>query len=401
MGLTDNGFERDTLEELNQEAKDNFIATFEDPINNKIPSVLPDSFFGLLSGIIAKMREQIQESIEEVYFAFFISTATGVSLDRAVEPTERDAEKKAEVTLKFFGTPGQEILGGTIAETAEKVQFLTDSTVNIGGGGDVEINAIADIAGTAGNVSDDTIIFLPVPIGGVDSVTNELQSVGGEGVESDPDLRQKAIDERNAGRTSSLQAIVNRVKAVENVSTAVGAENTGTVVDGDGRPPGSVEITARGGDDTDIANAILNSKAAGVETFGTESVVVVDSSGNNVTINFSRATLIEIFVKVDLTTNVAYDNAQDDVIRQLILDYIGGINPDLEESRGLDIGDDVFAWKVQGTLFDTNNPNPLIGIDSVVVKVGLSAGSQTLETIAITSSEEAITDFDKIFVNEV
>jgi uncharacterized phage protein gp47/JayE len=398
--LTDEGFIRDTIDELEQEAKDNFVTTFEDPAENKTPSVSSDSFFGLLAGLIAEMRNQIQESIEEVYYSFFISTAEGVSLDRAVNPTERDDADFAEVTLDFTGVATTEILGGTIVETAEKIQFATDQTVEIGGGGTVSVTATAVVAGSSGNVPADSITFLPVPITDVDSVTNPLQSVGGGPIEDDDELRTKAISERNTGKTSALDAIINAVSEVDNVSAVTGEENTGTTVDGEGRPPGSFEITVRGGLDADIAQAIHNAKAAGVETFGTEAVIVVDSSGTNRTINFSRPSLINVWVKYTMTVTSDYDSSQDDVIKQLCLDYVGGINPSAVESPGLSIGEDVFAWKTDGVLFNNNNPDLLQGINIANSKLGTTVGSQTLDQIAVAANEEAVTDFDKIILDK-
>jgi len=404
MGLTDLGFERDTLEDLEQEAKDNFVATFEDAANNIVPSVLDDSFFGLLSNLIARIRQLNQQSIEDVYYSFFLSTSSGVSLDRVVDPTERRDETKSTVPLKWTGTVGATVLVGSLAETAEKIQFITKETgvlVDIGGGvGQIEVAAEAVIEGPTGNVADGAITFIPVPITGVDSVTNDTQSLGGLAVESDTGLRTKAIEERSVGKTSSLIAVENAVAAVDNVSSVFGAENVGLTTDGDGRPPGSFEITARGGTDQDIAEAILDIKSAGVETFGSEAVIVTDSSGRNVTINFSRPTTIEVWVRVELNVTAAYDNSQDNIIKQRILDYIGGVNPDTVESQGLNIGTDVLSYKTSGVLYETNANEELENIREADTFLGTTVGSQVDAIIVIDNDEEAVTDFDKIIINK-
>jgi uncharacterized phage protein gp47/JayE len=383
---------------------DNFMATFSDPENNKIPSTLPDSFFGLLASLIAKIREGNQIQIEDVYYSFFILTAAGVSLDRVVAPTERDAATKSSVTLKWVGTPGEEVPGNSLAETAQKVQFATRSSellVDIGGGvGEIEIISDALKEGPSGNVPDGAITFIPIPIPGVDSVTNELQSTGGDPIQDDISLKEEAIEDRNIGKTSSLIAIENAVDDVVDVSSVFGVENTGIVPDGEGRPSGSYEITVRGGTDLDVATAILTSGPTGVETFGDIAVIVTDSSGRNRTINFSRPSLVEIWVRYELKVTANYDDNQEAINKQRCLDYIGGVNPEFEESSGLNIGTDVLSYKTSGVLYEQNTSTSLSEIVEASSFLGTTVGTQVSAVIDILSTQEGITDFVKIIINK-
>ncbi len=400
MGLESNGYVRDSFEQLVIQAQESFIAEFEDVENNKTPSVIADSFLGIQSIEIAKVREEIQEDIESVYFSAFIATADGVSLDRAVEPTERQDETFAQTFETIIGVPGTEILGQTIIETAQKVQFATQGSITIPGGGEVEVLVQALVAGSSGNVPEDSITFLPEPVDGVTSVNNEFPTACGEPVEEDPELRERAISERSVGKTSALDAVVNRVRAVAGVSAAVGAENTGTAIDAEGRPPGSIAISVRGGLDLDIAQAILDSNSAGVFTFGDEIIQLPDESGEIRTIRFSRVTIRDIFVKYDLDVTAAYDDSQDDLVRQQCLNYIGGINPDFEESQGVDIGEDIFSYKCEGVLFNTVDPDQFIGIEKVTAFVSIIVSPVDQTKIEIPLNEEALTDFGKIVVNK-
>ena len=233
-------------------------------------------------------------------------------------------------------------------------------------------------------------------------MTNSSQSIGGEEVESDADFRTRAINERSVGRTSSLQSIINNVLTVDDVTDVIGFENNTNVTDGQGRPAGSVEIIARGGTDQAVGEAIFARVAGGISTFGSTSINVTDANGDNQVINFNRVTLVNIFVQVNLTTNTNYVAAQhDDLVKQAILDYIGGINPESDESLGAGISEDILAWKAQASLFELSSRDAIPGITDVTVLFGLTASPVDQPSIAIAPTEEATTQFADITVTEV
>jgi len=70
-----------------------------------------------------------------------------------------------------------------------------------------------------------------------------------------------------------------------------------------GRPGKSFEIVVDGGTDQDIAEAIYDSKPAGIQTYGNQNVTITDAFGNPVTIYFSRPTVIPIYINVSLTVS--------------------------------------------------------------------------------------------------
>lgn len=81
---------------------------------------------------------------------------------------------------------------------------------------------------------------------------------------------------------------------------------TATPVDIDiagGRPAKSFEIIVEGGDDTEIAQAIFDSKPAGIQTYGNTSEVIVDQYGKSHTIYFSRPTVVPIYISINLSVN--------------------------------------------------------------------------------------------------
>ena len=93
------------------------------------------------------------------------------------------------------------------------------------------------------------------------------------------------------------------VLEVEGVQQAFVFENVTLATDSDGLPPKSFEVVVEGGADQDIADTIFLHKPAGIETFGTTSLSVLDTQGFNHTVKLSRPTTLQMFVDVTVTTN--------------------------------------------------------------------------------------------------
>lgn len=398
--VTNQGFERPTIDELETQIQQNFLSKFSDGgINN--PSFEPGAFLGALSSIIASIKDDLYQIAEDSYYALFISTASGVSLDRVAAPTVRINAKKAVADIDLTGTPTTIISPGTEFETEDGTKYSLDNEITLDGFGDGSDTVTALIAGISGNAPIGAIKFIPVPVAGLDTTTNPLPATGGAPIETDSNFRIRAIAERTADRTSSLFAIVNRVLEVSGVISTKGFENTENFIV-DSRPASSFEMVVRGGADLDIATAIFTAKPAGMESFGTISTPVTAPDGTIHNIEFSRVTQISINVEVTVETNIAYVSVTaQPLIRQRVLDYIGGVNPALVESPGVDIAEDIFAWKCEGSIFELSDPDAIPGIENVTVLLAINPAAPSLTKIVIDDTEEAFTDFANIDIVEV
>ena len=391
--ITDNGFHRDTLDELETEVKASFTAALSTGGNSV--SLEPEDLLGALSGIVAQMRFDIDGNAESSYYSLFISTATGVQLDRAAAPITRFPSAAAtSPALDFTGTNGVFIPAGTIFETEDARQYTSDNDVTIAGGvGTTPGTAV--VAGTEGNAPAGAVDFIPFPISGLDTVTNSSPFLNGRGVESDADFRARAIASNSTDRTSSLPAIVSAAAAVDGVTAVSGSENDEAFFVGL-LPPNSVAITVQGGADQEIGEAIYGSKSGGIETFGDIDVNVTAVDGNIFTVSFSRPTTIDVYVTVNMDINSNYiPSTSDDIVKDRIIDYIGGINTQGQTIEGTQIGEDVFAWKAEGNLFDSSDPNAIPGIEAVTVELGEGA-PDTLDKIVVDTDEEGVTDLSFI-----
>lgn len=143
-----------------------------------------------------------------------------------------------------------------------------------------------------------TVTGIIVGVGGLTSTTNPDAYSIGRLEETDEELRARFAVSHQITGAATVEAIQDTISNLSGVTTAVVVENDQITVDGSGRPAKSFESVVQGGDDDDIANAIWLSKPAGIETFGSTTIIITDSNGDSQSINFSRPTQINIAIRV-------------------------------------------------------------------------------------------------------
>lgn len=143
-------------------------------------------------------------------------------------------------------------------------------------------------------------------ISGFDAVTNQLEPVYGRLQETDIELRQAYIAKSALRSNTMVDSIVSELlNNVSNIESASGYENDTDVTDARGLPPHSVEIIVEGGDEQEIASAILMRKAGGIWTHGSIKVSVPTDYGDSVDIRFNRPERIYAWLKVKLKGDAA------------------------------------------------------------------------------------------------
>ena len=146
-----------------------------------------------------------------------------------------------------------------------------------------------------------TVEKMVTNVPGFTSVTNELSPVYGRLEETDVELRHSYIRKSALRSTTMIDSIVSELlNNVANVESATGSENHTDVVDERGLAPHSIEIVVEGGNDIEIASAILRKKAGGIQTNG-KIVVNVPGNGNDtIPIRFNRPEYLFIWLKIVL-----------------------------------------------------------------------------------------------------
>lgn len=381
-GVTDKGFNIKRLDTIMEEIHTDLTEAFGFDTRLTKPSFL-DTLITTFSYQISDLWETAQDN----YYAKYPATATGVSLDNAVQygGIRRAANKHTSYRLHCTGDDGTYVREEAIVATntspevrlknADEFEITRDAfnrvsikvasaevgvySVTINGSqysfsspDEVEEDIITGLAKaitddgytiTAENntltIEDKTIsrsnvlilsdnlttssvtviatflteeygkVTLPYGIvtkmvnnvTGFTAVTNLLEPTYGRKQESDIELRQSYIAKSALRSNTMIESIVGELlNNIENVESASGYENDTDYVDSRGLPPHSIEIIVEGGDNSEIAQAILRRKAGGIQTYGNIEVGVPGVYGDTIPVRFNRPDYLYTWLKVVL-----------------------------------------------------------------------------------------------------
>lgn len=383
------GFKRPTYAEIFAEMEAEAKAKFGDNVNMSERSVL-----GIMFRIVAWFLAKGWQIVEKVYYSAYVNTAEGVQLDRLgpYVGIQRKLATWATGTIQLNGTPGHTEPAGFRVETPAGVVFETveDITLDASGVGTGEIRALEP--GTIGNVAAGTITVISNPNANITSVTNPAPTAGGQNKETDQEFRERFVQSTAGGGAATIDSIRSALLRTPGVRAAVVIENNTMTTDAAGRPPKSFEAYVLGGVAEDIGQTILNTKAAGIEPYGTESVVVNDISGNPHTIRFSYAEEVQIHVRVTVRTNNQYPVDGDVQVESAIIRYIGGEDYDGQLYVGLNMGDDVIHSRIIAAVYK------VAGIEDAIVELSTDGMNWVQTNVAIDQQQVAQTSHTVITV---
>ncbi|SFJ44490.1 Baseplate J-like protein [Paenibacillus sp. UNC496MF] len=248
-------------------------------------------------------------------------------------------------------------------------------------------------AGLLGNVGAGTVTVIVNPDPDLVSVTNTAALTGGREKETDVEYRERWDLSVASGGAATIDSIRSALLRTEGVRAAIVIENYTKTVDAGGRPPSSFEAFVLGGEDAVIGQTILNTKAAGIEPFGSTSVPITDISGQAHVMRFSRAVEKPQHVRVTLTKNSAFPATGNADIASAIVRYIGGEDASGQLYTGLNMGEDVILSRLIAAAYSVS------GIDDVTIELSQNGSTWTSGNAAIAPQEVAQTSFSLIEVH--
>lgn len=180
-----------------------------------------------------------------------------------------------------------------------------------------------------------TITNISTPILGWDSVRNPLQAETGSHTETDEELRNRFRESKFQRATNIMEALYSSLYNTSGVDAVIIYENDTDETDARGLPPHSFWTIVDGGVDTDVARAIWLNRPTGITGIGNVAVDIVDSFGYIRTVKFSRPELVEVFVRLSITTNQDFPQGGQEEIKTNLSEYVNSlaINETLVYSR--------------------------------------------------------------------
>lgn len=246
--------------------------------------------------------------------------------------------------------------------------------------------------GTQGNVASDTIVNMPDPPTGVLDTTNIEDTTGGLNRETDEELRERAKGDLAEGSRASASALLRSVSSIPEVISATIFVNDTNSDGGSGNslPAHSFELVVLGGDSQEIAQTILDTKAAGDYSYGgsaapREEADAELSNGDSMTIQFSRPLEVEVYV--DATLEVTEEYVGNEEVQNAVVDYIGGYDTSGERTIGLGINEDVVYGEIEYAIRSVEGV-----YDVTDLQIGSTDPPSSTSNMDLSSANVAVTD---------
>jgi uncharacterized phage protein gp47/JayE len=381
-GLSASGFERKRLVDIKIDIEDNLKLAFGDNID-----LSAQSGFGQFVGIMSEALSDQWESQENVYNSQYPSTAQGTQLSNVVmyNGIERqEATKSVILAVTLSGIAGTVIPAGSqVSVVSTEEVFVTDTEATIGVGGTTTVNVTAVNTGPVA-AAIGTLTVIETPVYGWTSVNNTAAATEGRDEETDAELRVRRELSTAALGQNLVDALYGQLLNLEGVTDALVISNgtDGTV---DGIPAHQFLTVVIGGTDANIAATIWRNTPQGILSFGTTTVVHVDDQGFSQNVKFTRPSEVDIYFKVNITTNsVEFPATGSNDIKAAIVAY--GI-------ANFKIGDDV----ILSEFYTPINATP--GILTIVLYIGLSASPSGTSNLTIDNDEVSDYAISQVEVN--
>jgi len=273
MPITDQGYVVDTTREIIDAMASDAITSYEgQDIDTSDNGVL-----GILLGLVATQINQQSQTLGELFNGQDPDTAEGKSLDNLAYRNGllRKGAAPTTASVVFTNNTGieQVLLEGTKVVSTAGDEYTTDEQITlataVGSQASVVVTCLVNgrLEAPANSIND-------YPGGGdLVLVTNPEAASTGVDRESDQELRIRLKRFLQAGGNSTENAIASAVSNIAGVTDVAVVSNDDVVpvsrgLDRPDRPAKSFEVVVEGGSDTDIAEAIALSKAAGIQSFG-------------------------------------------------------------------------------------------------------------------------------------
>jgi len=337
-------------------------------------------------------QSKLWDNLENVYYSAFIDDAGGKQLDGLVKYIGlfRKPALRSLGRVEFTGRSGRSVPAGTRIMSESGIVFRTTNAITLddSGSGTASIEAIEP--GRTGNLTANRINRLFNPMEGVSKVVNPERTSGGTIIETDEELRERYYRSLSRKGKATRAAVEAAILELHTVKDALVLENT-TMNVVDGIPPKCIAPYVFDGNPMEIARAILETKSGGIQSYGEEIISINDSRGYPQLIGYTRARDIPVWLDVTLIKNPMFKPGYEFNIRTKIISYIGGLDMDGTEYRGLGLGQTVAHSRIIAETRDN-------GITDAIVKISTDGVNWVESNVTVPVMQIAVTDYEKVVV---
>jgi len=279
---------------------------------------------GQLNGITGNDTRRVYELVQTLYEYFDPWSAEGIFLTNILTLSGYVRKKaKASTVVCLVGLDATTTLAaGSEAYVINEPEnvWVLDADVESVAAGDYESNWTAKEVGEQ-RANAGTLTEIATPSPGWNTITNPLDAAVGNLEESDSSARVNREEQLQKAGGATPGGIRSQIDSVVGVISVQDYENTSLLPDINGLPGKSFEMVVWDGvdqaaDNNEIAQAIWDSRAGGIEPFGNTSGIAIDSENVSHTMYFSRAVGRDVWLELDISTNEDYGG--DSLLKEAI-----------------------------------------------------------------------------------
>ncbi len=301
--ITPEGPEVLTFDEIYQHLADGLRGIYGSDINLE-----PDSPDGQRIAIISRLVLGEQASAAALYEDFDPDHALGRALDRAIKYAgiRRKTASRSQADLVVETDRSLVLEAGYTVEDANGNEWSTQVDADLAPGANTitVFSEFGSIEAETGTINDPVTI-----IRGVISVSNPAPAVSGREPEMDGQLRQRRRDSVAVPSVAMLGSVYGNLANLDGVTQLAVYENKLAVTDELGIPPHGVWVVIQGGDATEIARVMAQTKHGGAsekgDIFGIYDEEIERPDGSvyihRHSMRFDRPTITDLEIRVTAT----------------------------------------------------------------------------------------------------
>ena len=372
----DTGFSADSVSDVRAQVAAEWKSAFR---KDGIPELntAPETPAGQL--VDSQTASITQKDSELLYLANMLNPlkATGIFQDALAEIyfLRRKPAIASTAVIRCAG------LAGTVIPVSAQVRSTADDTVwqnteetKISSDGTCECTFTCQTAGPVA-AGAGTLTRITTMVAGWDTATNENAATVGQNAETQGAFEARRYASVGLNSRGTIAAVYARVANCANVVSCIVRENKTNMpieIDGYFIKAHSVFVSAVGGSDEDIAEAIYNSCSAGCDYNGNTTVSVTDSATKAVeNVTFYRPDEYDVYVKVTLAGRDSLPDEYETTVKNAVYDNFYG------ESTATIGGDPILRVAPGDTVLASRFiPSVLDSGISQVVKIQVSADGQ-------------------------
>lgn len=317
----------------------------------------PSSPDGLKVAHDAEIFSALDETLYRAWASKDPAKATDKDLDTvsSITGTFRKSGTPSDVTLRFTGVPGAQVLAGNVIESAETgSRWVVTQTYTLDSSGNADVPAQSVDVGSV-QAEPGTLTRMITTIAGVSAVTNINPATPGTDKERDSSLRIRRRLEVGKPGNNQVDSLYGALSAVDGVrrvkvyNNPTGSAAVDPNLNPHGLPKNSITILVDGGVSADVAMAAYLKKNPGVYYNGDgtpESVWVISPTiaTHQQLITFGRPIYVDPAVVVGIKDDGTLPDDVEQEIKDTIIAFAAGESPsgvDGFKVTGFDIGESV------------------------------------------------------------